>query len=127
MLKVEVAYADGRDNPVAYCVTSLTADGTGEIDSLFVEQDYRGEGIGTALTQRALGWLDGRKVVSKIVCVAFGNDSALEFYKRFGFVADNISLRQSPDAGCHPSASPTGGPTPASGSSGVTEGPASVS
>jgi ribosomal protein S18 acetylase RimI-like enzyme len=101
-LKVDVTYADPNSAPVAYCVTSLASDGTGEIDSLFVEQDYRGSGIGTALMRCALAWLDGHNAVSKVVTVAFGNDSAIEFYRQFGLLADNIFLRQISDTGCQP-------------------------
>jgi ribosomal protein S18 acetylase RimI-like enzyme len=98
-LKIDLAGADSSSQPVAYCITSLGPDGAEEIDSLFVEQDYRGRGIGAELTRRALTWLDGHKATSKTVVVAFGNDPALAFYARFGFLADCISLRQVPKAG----------------------------
>jgi ribosomal protein S18 acetylase RimI-like enzyme len=127
MLRVDLAYAGAQQAPVAYCVTSVTPDGTGEIDSLFVEQDYRGYGIGTALTRRALAWLDGHNAVAKVVLVAFGNDAAIEFYARFGFVADNVSLRQISDSGCQPTAPPNGGPAMRFGNSGAGGGPPSVS
>jgi ribosomal protein S18 acetylase RimI-like enzyme len=93
-LKVDLVYADRKPAPVAYGITSLASDGTGELDSLFVEQYYRGKGIGTILTQRALAWLDARKALSKVVVVAFGNDSALEFYRQFGFLPERVTLRQ---------------------------------
>ena len=98
-LKIDLAYAGGTSDPVAYCITSLGPDGAGEIDSLYVDQDYRGKGVGAELTRRALAWLDGHKAASKTVTVAFGNDPALEFYARFGFLAEHISLRQVPSAG----------------------------
>jgi hypothetical protein len=50
MLRVDLACAGVQEAPVAYCVASLCSDGTGEIDSLFVDQDYRRHGIGTVLT-----------------------------------------------------------------------------
>jgi ribosomal protein S18 acetylase RimI-like enzyme len=96
-LKVDVTCTDIKSAPVAYCFTSLASDGAGEIDSLFVDQDYRGKGIGTELMRRALSWLDGHMATSKTVIVAFGNDLAIEFYRRFGFLADNIALRQISD------------------------------
>lgn len=47
--------------------------------------------------RRALSWLDGHMATSKTVIAAFGNDLAIEFYRRFGFLADNIALRQISD------------------------------
>ena len=82
--------------------TSLASDGAGEIDSLFVERDYRGKGLGTELTRRGLEWLDAQKATSKTVAVAFGNDSTLKFYAGFGFLADHITLRQVSITGCQP-------------------------
>lgn len=92
-LRIDLVCAAPNGDPLGYCVTSLSSDGAGEIDSLFVEQDYRGSGIGTALMRRALAWLDENNATSKVLSVAFGNDRALAFYRQFGFEADSILLR----------------------------------
>jgi diamine N-acetyltransferase len=87
--------SDGRN--VAYCICTVSADGIGEIDSIFVEEHLRGQGIGTELMQRALTWLDGMRVNSKIVSVMCGNDEALAFYRQFGFYPRTMLLQESCD------------------------------
>ena len=79
---------------VAYCIASLTPAGEGEIDSMFVDEEYRGSGIGTKLMQRALAWLDDCGATSKSVVALFENAAALGFYAHFGFYPRNISLSQ---------------------------------
>jgi diamine N-acetyltransferase len=86
---------DGRS--VAYCICTVSADGTGEIDSIFVEEQVRGQGIGTELMQLALAWLDSRKVTSKIVSVMSENNEALAFYRHLGFYPRSLLLQQSRD------------------------------
>jgi len=83
---------------VAYCICTVSTDAIGEIDSVFVEQHRRGQGIGTELMRRALAWLDAMNVTSKIVSVMYGNDEALAFYRHFGFYPRTMLLQQSGDA-----------------------------
>ncbi|HEX2936281.1 MAG TPA: GNAT family N-acetyltransferase [Bacteroidales bacterium] len=70
---------------VGYCLTSLQDDGAGEVESLFIEEAYRGNKIGEALLKDACKWLDEHKVTRKILGVAYGNTNAERFYKRCGF------------------------------------------
>jgi ribosomal protein S18 acetylase RimI-like enzyme len=93
---VLVASAAGEGS-VAYCICTVSADGTGEIDSIFVEEHVRGQGIGTELMQRALAWLDSMNVTSKIVSVMPENDEALAFYRQFGFYPRSLLLQESRD------------------------------
>jgi GNAT superfamily N-acetyltransferase len=92
-LRIELAFPTGSETAVAYCLTSLSA-GMGEIDSLFVEEAFRGHGVGTDLMRHALDWLENHGATSKVVVVAHGNDPAIDFYSHFGFRPDNIFLRQ---------------------------------
>lgn len=87
--------SDGSGNPtVAYCVTTVSDDGVGEIDSIFVEERLRGQGVGSELIRRAFAWLESKKVKAKIVSVMSGNDEALAFYQRFGFHPRTILLQE---------------------------------
>jgi ribosomal protein S18 acetylase RimI-like enzyme len=74
---------DGVD--VAYCVSTVSADGRGEVDSLFVDAPFRSQGIGSELVRHALVWFESAGATSKAVTVAYGNEEALAFYRRFGF------------------------------------------
>jgi len=95
-LRIEIAHTAPGTPPVAYCITSLSAERAGEIDSLFVNPDRRRNGIASTLMQRALEWLRDSGAVSQRVTVLHANDEALAFYRRFGFHVRNIELEQLP-------------------------------
>jgi ribosomal protein S18 acetylase RimI-like enzyme len=93
-LRVELATAGSHGGPVAYCVSTLSGDNAGEIDSLYVDAEWRGRGIGSELVRRALAWLDAADARSKIVCVAQANRDALALYARFGFHPRTVVMKQ---------------------------------
>jgi diamine N-acetyltransferase len=84
-LHVDLARDPSSGAFVGYCVTSLNGEKQGEIESIYVEKDYRGCGIGDSLMKRALSWLEAAKVTKIILGVADGNESVFGFYRRFGF------------------------------------------
>lgn len=79
---------------VGYCISTVNEELLGEIDSLFIEKEYRKYGLGDELMNRALEWLDTNKVKRKIIGVAEGNENVLEFYKRYGFYKRTVILQQ---------------------------------
>jgi diamine N-acetyltransferase len=90
--RAEVARtAPGREI-VAYCLSSITRDLEGEIDSIYVEPAWRRFRVADTLMRHALGWLDGRGAVSKRVSVAAGNEQALPFYEFYHFYPRYIVL-----------------------------------
>ncbi len=93
-LKIDVAFGASQRLPIGYGITRLGPDGAGEIESLFVDAGHREKGIGSILMQRSLAWLDQRGAKSKVVVTAFGNGAAIGFYRKFGFFAETLSLRQ---------------------------------
>ncbi|MGE5610508.1 MAG: GNAT family N-acetyltransferase [Bacillota bacterium] len=95
LLRVDLAKIE-TGMPVAYCVSTIDAQQTGEVDSIFVQPQFRGQGIGDRLMRRALRWLDGQGAQSKIVVVAWGNEGVLTFYRRYGFFPRNLTLKQMP-------------------------------
>jgi GNAT superfamily N-acetyltransferase len=82
-LLVLLAERDGVD--VGYCIATITLEGRGEIDSLFVADSHRRHGIGRALMSRAMAWLGERGASPVVVELIAGNDDALRFYESFGF------------------------------------------
>jgi uncharacterized damage-inducible protein DinB/ribosomal protein S18 acetylase RimI-like enzyme len=92
-LRVEIAYSRPLSESVAYCISTVSADGIGEIDSLFVEEHLRGKGIGSSLMRRALAWLDSMKAATKVVSVLAENEEALAFYERLGFYPRTLVLQ----------------------------------
>ena len=91
-LRVELVYQDGE--PVGYCVTSIDGARIGEIESLFLAESMRGQGIGRGLMQRAVAWLDANAVASKHVQVLVGNERVHTLYASFGFLPFTWVLRQ---------------------------------
>ncbi len=85
MLRVDVARVASTGDDAGLCISTVSAEGEGEIDVLFVEEPYRGRGVGTTLMRRALAWLDEQNVKRKGLAVLAENDEAITFYRRFGF------------------------------------------
>jgi diamine N-acetyltransferase len=92
-VKVDLA-KDDSSNLIGYCVSSINSVQTGEIDSIFVCPDFRDEGIGATLMERALEWLKRKGSKKNIVSVAVGNEKAYVFYEQFGFYPRRTLLEQ---------------------------------
>ena len=90
--RAEVARpAPGREI-VAYCLSSITRDLEGEIDSIYVEPAWRRFRVADALMRHALAWLDGSGAKTKRVSVAVGNEQVLPFYEFYNFYPRYIML-----------------------------------
>ena len=76
------------DKDVGYCITTISEERYGEIDSLFVKRNFRKNGLGKRLTELALDWMDKQKVKEKSIYVVAGNEKAIEFYSQFGFILE---------------------------------------
>ncbi len=99
-LRVILAY-DG-ERLIGYCVASV-ADETGEIDSIFVSEAFRGKGIASRLMERALDWLKAKGAAKIALKVSVGNEDVLGFYAKHGFYPRLLELQ-------HVGADAPGGP-----------------
>lgn len=70
-------------DPVGYCVTTAQGD-EGEIESIYITEAYRNQGIGTALMRDAFSWLEVKGINQIKVSVAAGNEAVFSFYQKFG-------------------------------------------
>jgi ribosomal protein S18 acetylase RimI-like enzyme len=93
-IRIELVGSGKDGSNIAYCLSTVASNGCGEIDSMFVEEAFRGRGIGSELVRRALAWLESAGATSKVVTVAHANEEALAFYQRFGFQPKTILLQQ---------------------------------
>jgi ribosomal protein S18 acetylase RimI-like enzyme len=84
-LRLDIAIDAKTDKVIGYCASTVTEDKQGEIESIFVEADYRRQGIGSNLMKKALAWMDSLPAASTIIGVAVGNEEVLSFYARFNF------------------------------------------
>ncbi len=79
---------------VGYCIASVTADGEGEINSIFIEEDYRQRDIGENLMQYSLDWLQSFSPGRIRLEVMAGNEEVFRFYRRFGFEPRSIIMER---------------------------------
>ncbi|HOI12843.1 MAG TPA: GNAT family N-acetyltransferase [Methanoculleus sp.] len=93
-LRIDLAFDPAAVSCVGYCVSSLSPESAGEIESVYVDEAYRSQGVGTALVHRALAWLDGNGSAVNRVSVTDGNEEAFSFYRRFGFHPRRTVLEQ---------------------------------
>jgi len=90
---VHIAVAENEGGALAgYCICSVR-DETGELDSIYVEPEYRGRGVGRKLAESGLAWLKRQGCRYIDVLVAGGNEAALPFYEKLGFCVRGTVLR----------------------------------
>lgn len=97
-LRIDLARDAVTKEYIGYCVTSVDQAKQGEIESIYVEKDYRLSGIGDSLMTRALGWLENITVKKTILGVAEGNEGVFAFYQRHNFYPRVTVLLHKPDA-----------------------------
>jgi diamine N-acetyltransferase len=83
-LFVEAA-VDVEGKAVGYCMSSASIDGVGELESIYVEVEFRKSGVGSRLVQNSIEWMKNRGCKKISVAVANGNEEAFPFYEKFGF------------------------------------------
>jgi ribosomal protein S18 acetylase RimI-like enzyme len=93
-LRVTLAKDNNNGALIGYCVSSISAGEQGEVESIYVEPDYRKLGIGDALMQRALSWMDDKQIKRKRIGVGSGNEEVFGFYSRYGFYPRATILQQ---------------------------------
>lgn len=93
-MHVAIAFDEATEKAVGYVVSTVNGGKVGEIQSLYVDATYRNIGIGTALMNNALKWMDGKAVSEKMVEVSVGNETVWAFYGRFGFKPRLTLLKQ---------------------------------
>jgi ribosomal protein S18 acetylase RimI-like enzyme len=79
---------------IGYCVSTVSAKKQGEVDSIFIEAEYRNMGIGDVLMKKALQWMDEHSVTNKILGVGAGNEDVFSFYQKYNFYPRTTILEQ---------------------------------
>jgi ribosomal protein S18 acetylase RimI-like enzyme len=82
--RVEVVL-NGADVPIGYCVATIDPEHNGEVDSIYVEEGERDQGVGGDLLDRAIDWMRAFPVQRTFLSVTVGNVDAPRFYERHGF------------------------------------------
>jgi len=92
ILKIDIAKDENNDQYIGYCISSISKENIGEVDSIYLDEKYRSFGIGNQLMNRALNWMDEKGVKDKRIVVAIGNEEMLSFYEKFDFFPRHIIL-----------------------------------
>jgi ribosomal protein S18 acetylase RimI-like enzyme len=98
-LRLVVARDARNARLLGYCVSTAQTGGTGEVESLFLDSECRGKGLGEALIQDALLWMDSIGVSKKKIAVYAGNEQVLGFYSKFGFQTRYLILEKADQNG----------------------------
>lgn len=97
-----VAVQDGR--PVGYLVARVNGPyptrpiKVAELESVFVESDQRGRGVGAGLVAAFTRWAAGAGAHRMAVTAYASNERAIAFYRRHGFEPKSLSLESGIEA-----------------------------
>lgn len=70
---------------IGYVIASIDNHRVGEIDSLYIENKYRGENIGGELINKSTEWLKENNAKQIKIGVAVGNEDVMKLYERHNF------------------------------------------
>jgi ribosomal protein S18 acetylase RimI-like enzyme len=79
---------------IGYCVSIVSSDKQGQLESIYIEPNYRQSGIGDQLMRRALSWMNKMHAKTKTLTMGVGNEEVLTFYSRYGFYPKHIVVEQ---------------------------------
>jgi ribosomal protein S18 acetylase RimI-like enzyme len=95
-LKIFVVQKRSTSEIVGYCISSISEEGKGEIESIYIDEEYRRSGIGNEFMTRSLEWFDENKIIEIAIAVVLGNEEALPFYEKYGFAPRTYILKKKP-------------------------------
>lgn len=91
--KVRIAVAKTKEGVVVgFCIFSLIKR-RGTIDGIFIHEDYRKQGIGRCLVNKALNWMKKRNIKRIYVNVIIDDIGAIEFCEKCGFYPKTVELK----------------------------------
>jgi len=92
--RIDLAKEKDKINYIGYCISSISDKNEGEIDSIYIESEFRGQRLGDKFMKSALSWMEEFKVEKISINVMYGNDRALPFYAKYGFYPRNLILHK---------------------------------
>ncbi len=91
-LHIQLVYTSNHQDPIGFCITSLSSDRLGEVEALYVLDQYQGNHLGTKLLETSLQWLEVNNALEQKLIVAAGNEEVFSFYQKFGFYSGYTTL-----------------------------------
>lgn len=90
-MKITVARDD--DRLIGYCI-STAVNGKGEVESIHVDENARGGGVGRQLVESHLGWMKDKGCTVIGVTVSQENEPTIGFYRKLGFYPNTMYMQQ---------------------------------
>lgn len=81
-----------NDEYIGYCMSTII-HGKGEVESLHVDENNRGSGIGKKLVAKHLEWMKEKNCKVIGVTVSQENESTICFYKKLGFYPNTLYMQ----------------------------------
>ena len=78
IIKLDILFDDEKNKYAGYCLSSIE-DWQVEIESIFIEKEYRKSGQGGRLMESALKWFKYRNICDIKINVVYNNSDALPF------------------------------------------------
>lgn len=76
---------------IGFCVSTISKN-LGSIESLFVNSEYRRQGIGGKLVRSQIEWLKNNSCNRIEVSTSYGNEAAIAFYKKLGIYPKSVRM-----------------------------------
>jgi nicotinamidase-related amidase/GNAT superfamily N-acetyltransferase len=90
---LKIFIAEDKRIIIGYCICTIKA-GAGEIDSIFVEKEYRKHNIGDEFLIKAEELFENNSVNKQILSVYAGNEAVIKFYNRHNYYQKYIVLEK---------------------------------
>ena len=93
IVKIDLLLDEDTSNYVGYCISSIE-NNDGEIESIFIDENYRKLKLGDMLMQSALSWFESNSITNIAIGVVYDNCDALPFYEHYGFNISSYILKK---------------------------------
>lgn len=93
--------ATSDDEPVGYLIGRISEPSSvrpvrvAELESMYVHDRFRSQGLGRRLVEQFLGWARANHASRAAVVAYAANERAISFYRRAGFRPRSLSLEMS--------------------------------
>ena len=89
-MKITVIKSNGKY--AGYCISTII-NGKGELDSLHIDESYRGKGMGKKLVTKHIDWMKEKNCKVIGVTVSQENESTIKFYKKLGLYPNTLYMQ----------------------------------
>lgn len=93
-IQLLLAFDGVNETYIGYLISTISKQNDGELDSLFLLEQYRSQGIGDKLMNKSMEWFEENGVKNIRILVSYVNVEAVNFYKKFNFEPVSLILKR---------------------------------